>query len=74
MVQLMNDVLRPFGALLIFLAVAYTGFKMVITAHKPEERAQALASIPYILGGAIVIGGVMIFAGFIVQLMIRAGQ
>jgi Na+/serine symporter len=73
-VQLLNDVLRPFGALIIFVAVAYTGFKMVMTAHRPEERAQTLASIPYILGGAIVIGGVMIFAGFIVQLMLRAGQ
>lgn len=73
-VQILNDVVRPMGAMVIFGAIAYTAYKMIATAHKPEERAQTLGAIPYILGGAIIIGGIMLFAGFVVGLMMRAGQ
>ncbi|MGB9845903.1 MAG: hypothetical protein ACPLRH_00165 [Desulfotomaculales bacterium] len=73
-VQLLNDVVRPLGALVIFVAVIWTAYRLIATAHNPEERAKALGAIPYIAGGAILIGGVMMFAGFLVNLMVRAGQ
>ncbi len=64
-----NDVVRPIGALLIFLALAITAFKLITTANKPQERAEAMGSIPYILIGGLLLGGLMMFAGFILGLM-----
>lgn len=73
-VALLNEVVRPMGALVIFVAVAWTAFKLIITANKPHDRAEALAAVPYILGGGIALGAVMLIAGFIVGLMVKAGQ
>lgn len=70
----MKDIIQPLGALVIFAAVAYTAFKLVITAHKPNERAEAMSALPYILGGGLVLGGVMLISGFIVGLMAKVGQ
>lgn len=69
LVQLFNSVLQPIGALLIFATIAFTAFKLIITAHKPEERAEAMKSIPYIIAGGIGLGAVMLLAGFVVGLM-----
>lgn len=68
-VAVANDVIRPIGALLIFIALGITAFKLITTANKPGERAEAMGSIPYILGGGLLLGGLMMFAGFILGLM-----
>jgi len=68
-VDVANDVVRPIGALLIFLALAITAFKLITTANKPQERAEAMGSIPYILIGGLLLGGLMMFAGFILGMM-----
>ena len=68
-VNVANDVLRPIGALFIFLALAITAFKLITTANKPQERAEAMGSVPYILIGGLLLGGIMMFAGFILGLM-----
>ncbi|MGQ9713024.1 MAG: hypothetical protein ACUVRC_10305 [Desulfotomaculales bacterium] len=69
-----KDIIQPIGALVIFAAIAWTAFKLVATANKPQERAEALGAIPYILGGGIGLGAVMLLAGFVVGLMVKAGQ
>ncbi|KUK40839.1 MAG: putative membrane protein [Clostridia bacterium 62_21] len=74
LVEVLNGIIQPLGALVIFAAIAYTAFKMVATANKPQERAEALSAIPYILGGGIALGAVMLLAGFVVNLMQKAGQ
>jgi hypothetical protein len=66
-----NEVVRPIGALLIFIALGITAFKLITTANKPNERAEAMGSIPYILGGGLLLGGLMLFAGFILGLMTK---
>lgn len=73
-VGVLKDILMPIGAMVIFAAVAWTGFKLIITAHKPQERAEAMAALPYILGGGLVLGGVMLISGFIISLMAKVGQ
>jgi hypothetical protein len=75
LVDLLNGVIQPIGALVIFVAIAWTAFRLIVTANKhPQERAEALSAIPYILGGGIVLGGAMLLAGFIVGLMVEAGK
>ncbi|MDH7578258.1 MAG: hypothetical protein QHH75_10680 [Bacillota bacterium] len=73
-VGVIKDILMPIGAMVIFAAVAWTAFKIITTANKPNERAEAMAAIPYILGGGLVLGGVMLISGFIVGLMTKVGQ
>lgn len=68
-VGVLKDILMPIGAMVIFAAVAWTAFKIITTANKPAERAEAMGAIPYILGGGLVLGGTMLIAGFIVGLM-----
>lgn len=68
-VNVANSVLRPIGALFIFIALAITAFKLITTANKPQERAEAMGSVPYILIGGLLLGGIMMFAGFILGLM-----
>jgi len=74
LVNVVKDIIQPLGALMIFAVVAYTAFKLVATAHKPNERAEAMGALPYILGGGIALGAVMLLSGFIVGLMQKAGQ
>lgn len=74
LVDVLKTVIEPLGALVIFASVAWTAFKIVTTAHKPQERAEAISAIPYILGGGLVLGGVMLLSSFIVGLMSKVGQ
>lgn len=74
LVNVVKDIIQPLGALVIFATVAYTAFKLVVTAHKPNERAEAMAALPYILFGGIALGAVMLLSGFVVGLMLKAGQ
>ncbi|MGQ9533430.1 MAG: hypothetical protein ACUVTQ_11625 [Desulfotomaculales bacterium] len=74
LLNVVKDIIQPLGALVIFAAITWTAFKLVATANKPQERAEALAAIPYILGGGIALGAVMLLAGFVVGLMTKAGQ
>jgi len=73
LVQLIAGVIQPIGALLIFGMICYAGFKLVVTANKPDERAEVLVSLPYIAGGGVILGSVMLLAGFVISLMIGAG-
>lgn len=74
LVEVLKDIIQPIGSLVIFAVVAFTAFKLITTAHKPDERAQAMGSLPYILGGGIALGAVMLLSGFIVGLMMKVGQ
>ena len=74
LVKLLNDIIQPLGAFVIFTAVAWTAFQIVTTANRPEERARVMGGIPYILGGGVLLGGAMLVAGFVVGLMVKAGQ
>jgi len=73
-VNVFKEIIMPLGAMVIFLAVAWTAFKLIITAHKPAERAEAISALPWILGGGLVLGGVMLISGFIVGQMTKVGQ
>ncbi|MDI6908107.1 MAG: hypothetical protein QMC81_11565 [Thermoanaerobacterales bacterium] len=73
LVDVGKEILMPLGAVCIFVAIAWTAFKLIITANKPEERAQAMSAIPYILGGGVGLGATLLFAGFLVGLMKRVG-
>lgn len=67
--HLVMGVIQPLGAFVIFLAICFAGFKLILTANKPQERAEVLASLPYIVGGGILLGSVMLLSGFIIGLM-----
>ncbi|MGB9792596.1 MAG: hypothetical protein ACPLTR_08485 [Thermacetogeniaceae bacterium] len=73
LVNVLKEVIMPLGSFIIFASIAWTAFKIITTANKPSERAEAMASIPYILGGGLVLGGVMLISGFIVGLMRKVG-
>lgn len=64
-IALASSLAKPLGGALIFVSILYCGAKIVATANKPRERAEALGAIPYIFGGGLVIGGAIILAGFI---------
>ncbi|NHM26938.1 hypothetical protein G7K71_08070 [Desulfofundulus sp. TPOSR] len=74
LVNIFKEILMPIGAFVIFIAVAWTAFLIITTANRPEKRAEAMGSLPYILGGGVLLGGSMLVAGFIVGLMAKAGQ
>jgi len=74
LVDVLKEVLQPLGALCIFVAIAWTAFKLIVTANKPQERAEAMSAIPYILGGGVALGAVMLLAGFVVGLMSQVGS
>lgn len=67
--NVVDDVLTPLGGFLIFLSVVFVAFKLITTANKPQERADALASLPYIAGGGILLGAALLLTGFILGLM-----
>lgn len=71
LVTVLNTVVQPIGAFVIFIVVAWTAFLLITSAHRPEERAKAMGSIPYILGGGIGLGAVLIISGFVVGLMVQ---
>lgn len=70
-VSLVSELLLPFGGAVIFIAVVIAALKIILTANKPNDRAEAISSLPYILGGGVLLGGAMIVAGFIVGLWSR---
>ncbi|MEW6727531.1 MAG: hypothetical protein AB1327_11345 [Bacillota bacterium] len=74
LVDVVKEVLQPLGALCIFVAIAWTAFKLIVTANKPQERAEAMSAIPYILGGGVALGATMLLAGFVVGLMSKVGS
>lgn len=73
-VGVLKEIIMPIGAMVIFVVVAWTAFKIITTAYKPNERAEAMAAIPWILGGGIFLGGVLLVSGFIIGLMGKVGQ
>lgn len=68
-VSTLNDVLVPIGGLVIFVTVVISAFKIIATANKPNERAEALSSLPYIAGGGLLLGGALLASGLIYGLM-----
>ena len=68
-VTTLNTILFPIGSLFIFISIAFAAFKIILTANKPQERAEAMTSLPYIVGGGILLGGTMMLSGFILGLM-----
>ena len=65
LVDMVNTLLMPFGSLVILVAVVISAFKIITSANKPEERARAMGSLPYIIGGVLLLGGAMLVAGVI---------
>lgn len=70
-VTVLNDVLMPIGGLVIFVTVVIAAFKIITTANKPGDRAEAMASLPYIVGGGLLLGGAMMASGLIYGLMVE---
>ena len=70
-VTTLNTVLIPIGSLFIFISIAIAAFKIILTANKPQERAEAMTSLPYIVGGGILLGGTLMLSGFILSLMTK---
>lgn len=68
-VTVLDKIFMPLGALVIFVAIGFTAFKMITTANKPSERADAMGSLPYIFFGGIILGGIFLFAGLIFGIM-----
>ena len=66
LVKVVNDVLMPLGALLIFVTVVISAIKIITSSNKPDERAKAMGSLPYIVGGGLLLGGAMLVAGLII--------
>jgi hypothetical protein len=60
--------LMPLGAICILVTLIWTAFLMILSAHKPEERAKAMGSLPYIIGGGLLLGGALLVAGVIVNM------
>lgn len=65
-VVLVGTYAKPLGATLIFVAICITAVRIILTANKPEDRAKAISSLPYILGGGLLLGGAMLVAGLVV--------
>jgi hypothetical protein len=68
-VTTLNTILIPLGSLFIFISIAIAAFKIILTANKPQERAEAMTSLPYIVGGGILLGCTLMFSGFVLSLM-----
>jgi hypothetical protein len=73
-VDLVKGITTPLGSAIIFVSIVVVAFKIIATANKPEERAKAMGSIPYILGGGLMLGLALMLAGFVIGLMTQAGQ
>lgn len=73
-VDIVKDVTMPLGSAVIFIAVVITAFKLIATAGKPEERGKVIGSIPYIIGGGVVLGAAILIAGWIIGMMVKASS
>jgi hypothetical protein len=69
--EAIGDILMPIGALVIFVVLAWMAFKLIITSQQPEERARVMGGLPYILGGGLLLGGVLLVTGFILWMAER---
>jgi len=72
--DVVQSIVYPLGGLIVFIAVVITAVKLITTAGKPKERAEAMESIPYIIAGGILLGGGMLLAGLVLKLMKAVGQ
>lgn len=63
--QWVSAILKPLGAIIIFVAVVICAVKIIMTANRPEKRTEAIGALPYILGGGILLGAASLVAGFI---------
>lgn len=68
-----KGLLIPLGIILIIVAVTIAAVKIITSANKPQERTDAVSSLPWILLGAGLLGGVMIVAGFLMGIMTQLG-
>lgn len=59
-----KTVLMAVGGGAIAIAMGIVGIKMILAHKREETRTEALASIGWIVGGAVVIGAISIFVGF----------
>lgn len=59
-----KTVLMAVGGGAIAIALGIVGIKMILAHKREETRTEALASIGWIVGGAVVIGAIAIFTGF----------
>lgn len=68
-----QSIVFPLGGLIVFVAVIIVAVKLITTAGKPKERAEAMESIPYIILGGLLLGGGMLIAGLVLKLMKTVG-
>jgi hypothetical protein len=59
-----KTVLLAVGGGAIAIALGIVGLTMILAHKRQESRTEALASIGWIVGGAVVIGAISIFVGF----------
>lgn len=59
-----KTVLMAVGGGAIAIALGIVGLKMILAHKREETRTEALSSIGWIVGGAVVIGAIAIFVGF----------
>lgn len=69
----LKDLLIPIGSILLLIAVTIIAVKIITSANKPQERTEAISSLPYLLLGTGLLGGVMIIAGFLLNIMSSVG-
>jgi hypothetical protein len=59
-----KTVLMAVGGGAIAIAMGIVGLTMILAHKRQETRTEALASIGWIVGGAVLIGAIAIFVGF----------
>lgn len=57
--------IQAFGGAAIGIGFAIIAFKMIFCHKRQEARAEAMESIVWVGGGAIILGGIAVFTGFI---------
>ncbi len=67
-ITLVADILKPFGAMVLFITIVFLAFKIITGAGRPEKRAETMSAFPYIIGGGILLGAAALAAGFILGL------
>lgn len=70
-VDTLNSVLMPIGGVVIFVTIVIASFKIITTANKPQERAEAMTSLPYIVFGGIMLGAALMASGLVYGLMVK---
>lgn len=62
--QNLSPVIKSFGGLAVFLGVVAVGFSLIASHKNAQRRSDAMTSMLYIGGGAIVLGAASLIAGF----------